>query len=161
MSNIFIIVTADGCGHCTRFKAQHLDNLIKMLMSTENLNIIHINLPDMKGLLPTYSISDSNIFRYIKGNIRTINPKFYNMIGWFPQFFIFSTESWLDVNKPLKGKLIGGRILDDGTIQQDPSQNIALTADSIYKWVVGSKIPTKQKVMPGYIIPSKIKYGSM
>ena len=82
--NVFLLITADSCSHCTNFKKFTWNDLRSSLESTNKLHVYHVNLPSMR--LPVGNFKDSN------GNI--IPEAISKHIKWFPMMMLIPMNSW-------------------------------------------------------------------
>lgn len=165
MSYIFVLITSNTCSACITFKEQHLNKLLEKLKSINDLSVLHINLLNRD----VNSLNQSNL-KYIKGANLGLHPKFVKTVSWYPQFFIFSKNDWLNTSGNLKGYTFNGTITEEGTSVRS-SNGQPHNADNLYEWcknIIGEKnqgIPvnnqgksTINQIMPGYLQPSKYKF---
>lgn len=186
MEFVFVIVTSKTCGHCLTFKQQHLKNLLSNLSDIKKLHIIEISYPErtviplskqIKSFVgdPTnnpeiqrYNSSDPVIF-YLKGGNIGVNPKITKSIKGFPQFFLFSKDTWQDQNGALIGLVFGGTFNPDGTVENSKTGQ-PFNSETLTKWIHVSMMDYSSKIItesnkktpnitssPGYVAPSTWK----
>jgi len=112
---VFVIVTADTCGHCTTFKNKTLPSLKSRILSEGKCSLVEINFPNTNTIPgPEY------------------HPHLKKYIGWFPTFFLFTGSSWSDHSKPLNGIILNGKLEGD-----EPKfvSSVNLSDDSIISWI--------------------------
>jgi hypothetical protein len=113
MEKTLVIITADTCSACTRFKGFELEKLKKNL--PEKVKLVHIDLPDMDSNVPENYSSELN-----------------NYLAWFPMFILFNTYYWN------KGMVEDGNIMNGYMTEKGPEHNqdnIPSRADDIIKWI--------------------------
>lgn len=77
MSFVFVIKTANDCGHCRRFKSSgELAQLMSALQSRK-YQVVHIDLPSMGSSIP-----------------REYPADLARVSGWFPSFIVVPKRSW-------------------------------------------------------------------
>ena len=166
MSNyIFVIITSDTCGHCTRFVSNHYTDLISRLKLVEGLEIIHIKLENGKYQhLP---------IRMTKDHLHLIS----DYVSWFPEFLLVNKNNWYN-NQELEGYVFNGKInnsKDEMKVEQEPDQNLVkpITSDKIMEWVTSKVTQSMPKTSTqqsrtgilssrghGYVAPKiNIKYN--
>ena len=89
--NILVIVTAGDCPACKFFKSKRRD-LLDIVNREKLVKIEEINFPN-KHSPPDFSSYHPDLVKYI---------------GWFPEFIIFTKESWNNHSIPLKGYVLNG-----------------------------------------------------
>ena len=118
---VFVLITADPCGACQRFKATQWDKLNKTLKTGGRVQIVHINLPDMN---PVFSTKEYPI------GLR-------NIVAWYPTMALIPNNVWMngrdkDMNVlencvVMNGQIIDGKIAYGG--------NIPFLEKDVAKWV--------------------------
>lgn len=171
--SIFVLVSAETCGHCKTFKAQHLNKLLDNLSKINGLTILHANFPDRsaRGFFGTSGSPGSSgmitnfrkdIFHFITnkkdGTKLSVNPKLETLIPGFPIFLLFSLENWNNPNN-LNGLALNGTIVDS-TLQTNKSGQpvIARTAEAITEWVKNNLDTISNTSIP--VVPTTPKLGS-
>jgi hypothetical protein len=141
------------------FLEKHYNDLIKSLSGLKGLNILHI-IRKIDSYV-TKVVKDSNGFNGY------INPKIYDMIIQFPQFFLFKMSDWIG-GSSLSGNLMNVNIVAGSSIpiaEKDNSKIVPLTSTKIFEWVK-SKISSNPQIDinniqsargHGFISPSKLK----
>lgn len=115
MSRIFVVVTSNGCGTCSKFKNEIWSDLKRDMMSS-NLDIVHINLPNTQA-----SITDKGVTTdWIKGRPRKITSSLGNLVQWYPTFLVVDSSTFESqptgkvYNGIVEGgqaKMIGGKLI--------------------------------------------------
>ena len=113
---VFVIVTADNCGHCRNFKEKQWPFLKQKLQNDGRVKIIEIPLPTM-GTIPGEEYH-SDLVKYI---------------GWYPTFLLFNGSTWNNKMTILKGLIYSGEIVNGKPTYRNGESG---DADSIYKWVI-------------------------
>lgn len=114
-SHILVIFTATSCGACIKYKKIFRDDVLNKLISEGKVSIIEINFPTFNVVLgPEY------------------HPQLKKYIGWFPEFVLFTNESWYNYSTDLIGYIMGGRIVNG---EAKPEKPIAPNAENVSNWI--------------------------
>lgn len=120
MSKItLVIVTADTCGACQKFKRDILPQLLTDIKTIPNINVVQINLNHTQENIPANYPSGLTKF-----------------IGFFPSFLITETKNYTsnNMNNFNSVKIYGGSINAQGEIDISRDK-YKLALDSIKKWI--------------------------
>lgn len=150
---IFIMVTSDGCGHCTHFLATDYEPLVNRLLANGKFTILHgeatVGAVGPAGSGGKSVVKYKTVSKSSRGMIEetptkiNINPMFINLVKWFPQFFVFRTSVWnsdWSKSKVLEGGVLNGNIVRNekgltAIIRTDQNQ-IRQNSDNIYSWLM-------------------------
>ena len=113
---VLVIVTSTTCGHCHDFKSQVRDDLVAKIRETGKVNVVETNFESATAAPgPEY------------------HPSFVSYIGWFPEFILFTGDSWENHDSELKGEIMGGKMTDGKPewVQGGPRP----TVDGITGWI--------------------------
>ncbi len=97
--NVFVIITAETCGACAKFKEKG-GVREKILRKLNELNIVRIEEIVLRATTTSTPDARELLERY--------HPNLRVWIGWFPQFLLFTSESWDNKYDPLKGSIFNG-----------------------------------------------------
>lgn len=120
---IFVVLTWDGCGHCTHFKMDKkydglsgLEKIRNMINELDNVTIVESNKP-------AYNSDNNELYNILKGGV------------WFPSFYLFTVDEWNKVQSGIapSGLVMGGNVVN-GEVKRDGS-NISVKPSAIFKWV--------------------------
>lgn len=120
MSNpIFLIVTSNGCQHCTQFKKNILGSLKDQLQNDNQVEVVELNLESTNSELPSEYPSD--LRRYI---------------NWYPTFLLFSRDSWYRAYDEgvLKGLVFNG-VVDNDQAKARLVGNKSINKNNIVSWI--------------------------
>ena len=93
---VFVIVTSGSCGHCKTYKEKQRVELVNRIKSEGKVNLIEIDLPGSRvEIKPEY------------------HPDLTRYIAFFPQFLLFTGESWDNKSGRLEGVSINGEMIND------------------------------------------------
>lgn len=114
--SVFVILTSSTCGHCQTFKSKYRDEVIKRVKDDGKVNFVEINFPTSNSVPgPEY------------------HPDLVKYIGWFPEFIIFTGESWENHSIELIGSIMAGKMVSGRPeFVQEESR---LDVDSIISWI--------------------------
>jgi thiol-disulfide isomerase/thioredoxin len=124
---VFVIVTAQNCGHCHRFSNTY-PQLADMIRNTGLVEVIELKLPSISSV-PNPDIYPLDIQRYIK---------------WYPTFILFPGRVWNHAltgkNNRLDGVVFNGRVFNDEVkhfnyIPETKNMAISLTPDNLIAWI--------------------------
>ncbi len=147
---ILIILMADGCGGCKRFKSKHYDSLISQVRKLSNVKLLEIQVP--------------SISYQLKQLESKYHPDLKNWCFWYPCFALFTIDSWNNKSGRLKGSVYAlqsnseGRAAFDklGNPQMDRTKRII--TPSIMGWIGQQTRPAPRAVTP--VTANKLKYAS-
>lgn len=114
-----LIVTANGCGACAKFKASFYESLIANIKSENLVNLELLHMPDISATLP-----DDLKLKY--------HPQLLNYTKWFPMIILFTAESWNNFDLNLDGVVFGGQF-NDGELSPIPNYKFSETV--ILAWI--------------------------
>lgn len=133
MKSIFVIVVKpkDLCHYCDVYKANQHDKLIDLIEKDRRIDYIYleaVKTPQEKHLI------------YLDGE-KYISPHLYEEIygKWYPNFMLFTKESWFNPNKELKGYIYGGDpiINDKGVLDlKEIPGEYDTRAENIMQWII-------------------------
>lgn len=92
---VFVLATADNCGHCVDFKNRTWDQLKSQIEHDNKVRVVELNLPKT-----TSRIEDLPESQYIPKDVK-------RFIRWFPTMFIIDGKSWNQGVKDKETKLVG------------------------------------------------------
>ena len=110
---VFVLVTADTCGHCKNFKSTVWPTFESGLKQEGKVRIVHINLRTMGDKIgPEY------------------HPDIIKYISWFPTVMMFN-GTWDNHSVPLEGDIFNGPMTSTGK----PTGRTPLTAQNLKEWI--------------------------
>ena len=114
--SVFVIITSDTCHNCVRFKTDFRNDLLKKLEDSGKINVVEINYQTSQP------IQDPNY-----------HPDLSSYIGWFPEFILFTGESWEDRSSKLRGEIMYGNMINGQPVISPGGPKFSV--DGIFSWV--------------------------
>lgn len=110
---VFVIVNADMCGHCNRFKNTVWPSLQLKLQYEDKVRIVHINLKMRGDPIPS-----------------EYHPDLQKIIQWYPTFMLCN-GTWENHSKPLQGMIFNGPV----TVRGTPTGNKIYSEENLMEWI--------------------------
>ena len=115
---VFVIITSSTCGHCQTFKTKYRDEVASRIKAEGKANLVEINFPTSNAVPgPEY------------------HPNLVKYIGWFPEFVLFTGESWENHSIDLDGVIMAGAGWDDKGRPKFNQEESRLDVEGIISWV--------------------------
>lgn len=127
MVGLIILITAETCSHCIKFKETQLPKLESLLSKNKNLKLLHINFKStsLKGDGDNEKVNEISFMK--------------NLIYSFPSIYYIDE---VDFNNKNNKKIYGfGLIISNGELSINSEGNVSYNkvsrdADTIYKWAL-------------------------
>lgn len=113
---VFVIVTNEQCGACHRYREKIRDDLFKKLDRSILSDVIEIHLPSMVNKSP----------------LDDYHPKLKEIVAWYPNFMLFTSESWNNKKGNLVTEIMNGSFIE-GKIQL--VGGVPFTPEGIIDWI--------------------------
>ena len=114
---VLVIMTADDCGQCTRFKLKELDDLLGYLRRHSEIKIVQSNVGSMSK--PILS--------------KQYHPGLQKLLGVYPSFILVPYSSWMDHQTPLRFSMLGIEVDKGGRLKL--VGGVKINCDGVYGWV--------------------------
>lgn len=135
---IFVIITADNCGHCGIFKSQVWPTLEPVLKEQNKVLTVAISIPKMTEPLPSEHLGMA-----IPNDLR-------RYANWFPTFILCTPGSWYS-GGTLEAFVYNGKFTDD--IMKPVRGGPPHTKDNLVNWI-NSTISSNPSFTTPFIKPS-------
>lgn len=122
--HVFIVLTADDCSWCTKFKTETWSTLKQKLINSGRLEIIEINVNKM---------SDTNGEDFYEKYPSDLKRFF----GWFPCFVLLTQASW-KIGMNFEGSVFNGKSVYDSETGEEvvePIGSAEPTTENITQWL--------------------------
>ena len=116
MKPVLIIVTSETCAHCVTYKKYYHYQVMDWVKQKKQVNLIELHLSD--GLVRLAPEHHPDLKRYVR---------------WFPQFLLFTGESWGNRQGKLDGIIMGGEMVN-GTPETVEEKMPPLNGSNIIRW---------------------------
>jgi hypothetical protein len=119
---VLLLITAETCGACMKFKKEHRSNLLSSLSSIPDVFPVEISVAKMSG---------AELAKY--------HPRLMKLVSWFPTFLLTTKNQWEDKTSNLSCQILGGEYNSSTDNFKLIASQMRMDAPGILAWINSAK----------------------